>query len=73
MKNHKKPYPRNLLLRRRKWWWEIFCSEDVSDDDDDDDDELFLWYGRPTKGTYLQPGPMLEILTIANLSSDLVE
>ena len=34
---------------------EIFCSEDVSDDDDgdddDDDDELFLWYGRPTKGT----------------------
>ena len=72
MKNHKKPYPRNLLLRRRKWWWEIFCSEDVSDDDDDDD-ELFLWYGRPTKGTYLQPGPMLEILTIANLSSDLVE
>ena len=35
---------------------EIFCSEDVSDDDDDydndddDDDELFLWYGRPTKG-----------------------
>ena len=20
------------------------------DDDDDDDDELFLWYGRPTKG-----------------------
>ena len=24
--------------------------DDNDDDDDDDDDELFLWYGRPTKG-----------------------
>ena len=39
------------------------------DDDDDDDDELFLWYGWPTKGVYpyFQPGPLSEILTIANL------
>ena len=37
--------------------------------DDDDDDELFLWYGWPTKGVYalFQPGPLSEILTIANL------
>ena len=36
---------------------------------DDDDDELFLWYGWPTKGVspYFQPGPLAEILTIANL------
>ena len=35
----------------------------------DDDDELFLWYGWPTKDVkpYLQPGPLSEILTIANL------
>ena len=25
--------------------------DDDDDDDDDDEDELFLWYGRPTKGT----------------------
>ena len=33
------------------------------------DDELFLWYGWPTKGVkpYFQPGPLSEILTIANL------
>ena len=32
-------------------------------------DELFLWYGWPTKGVkpYFQPGPLSEILTIANL------
>ena len=24
--------------------------DDDDDDDDDIDDELFLWYGRPTKG-----------------------
>ena len=37
--------------------------------DDDDDDELFLWYGWPTKDVkpYLQPEPLSEILTIANL------
>ena len=36
---------------------------------DDDDDELFLWYGWPTKGVkpYFLPGPLPEILTIANL------
>ena len=41
----------------------------MRDDDDDDDDELFLWYGWPTKGVqpYFQPGPLSEILTIANL------
>ena len=35
----------------------------------DDDDEFFLWYGWPTKGVspYFQPGPLSEILTIANL------
>ena len=39
------------------------------DDDDDDDDELFVWYGWPTKGIWphFQPGPLSEILTIANL------
>ena len=39
------------------------------DDDAEDDDELFLWYGWPTKGVwlYFQPGPLSEILTIANL------
>ena len=32
-------------------------------------DELFLWYGWATKGVkpYFQPGPLSEILTIANL------
>ena len=25
--------------------------DDDDDDDEDDDDEVFLWYGRPTKGT----------------------
>ena len=31
-------------------------------------DELFLWHGWPTKGIqpYFQPGPMPEILTVAN-------
>ena len=44
-------------------------NDDDSDDDDDDDDELFLWYGWPKKGVwpYFQPGPLSEILTIANL------
>ena len=29
-----------------------FTHDDYDDDDDDgdDDDQLFLWYGRPTKG-----------------------
>ena len=38
------------------------------DDDDDDGDELFLWYGKSTKGVlpYFQPGALSEILTIAN-------
>ena len=33
------------------------------------DDELLLWYGWPTKGVkpYFLPGPLSEILTIANL------
>ena len=47
-----------------------FVDDDADDDDDDDDDnELFLWYGWPTKGVkpYFQPGPLSEILTIANL------
>ena len=37
--------------------------------DDYDDDELFLWYGWPTKGVkpYFQPGPLSEMLTIADL------
>ena len=36
---------------------------------DDDNDKLFLWYGWPTKSAwpYFQPGPLSEILTIANL------
>ena len=36
---------------------------------DDDHDELFLWYGWLTKGfyPYFQPGPLSEILTIANI------
>ena len=43
--------------------------DDDDGDGDDDDNELFLWYGWPTKGVkpYFQPGPLLEILTIANL------
>ena len=34
-----------------------------------DNVELFLWYGWPAKGAqpYFQPGPISEILTIANL------
>ena len=36
---------------------------------DDDDDKLFLWYRWPTKGVspYFHPGPLSEILIIANL------
>ena len=42
---------------------------EIVTDDDDGDDELFLWYGWPMKGIYpyFQPGPLSEILTIANL------
>ena len=38
-------------------------------DDDDNDKELFLWYGWLTKSVwlYFQSGPLLDILTIANL------
>ena len=38
-------------------------------DVDEGDDELFLQYGWPTKGVkhYFQPGPLSEILIIANL------
>ena len=41
----------------------------IRPDDADDDEELFLWYGWPMKGIwpYFQPGPLSEILTIANL------
>ena len=44
-------------------------NDDDDDDDDDYDDELFLWNGSPTKGIkpYFQPGPLSEILTVANL------
>ena len=47
----------------------VLMLSSVDDDDDDDDEELFLWYGWPTKGVYtlFQPGPLSEILTIANL------
>ena len=47
----------------------IFLDSDDNDDNDDHDEELFLWYGWPTKDIkpYFQPGPLSEILTIANL------
>ena len=47
----------------------VKISSRADDDEDDDDDEFFLWYGLPTKGIlpYFQPGPLSEILTIANL------
>ena len=35
------------VTRLSKTWLE---ANDDDDDDDDDDDELFLYYGRPTKG-----------------------
>ena len=28
----------------------FLASTEIVTDDNDDDDELFLWYGRPTKG-----------------------
>ena len=43
--------------------------DDDDDDDDDNDDELFLWHGWLMKGIkpYFLPGPLSEILIIANL------
>ena len=45
------------------------CDGDDDDDDDDEDDELFLINGWKMKGAkpYFQPGPLSEILNIANL------
>ena len=56
-----------LLFENHIAWFPLLFN--IADDDDKDDDELFLWYGWPTKGIqpYFQPGPLLEILTIANL------
>ena len=48
----------------------MFVTNDDDDDDDDDDDkELLLQNGLPTKGVYpyIQPEPVAEILTTANL------
>ena len=48
----------------------MFVTNDDDDDDDDDADKAVLLYnGWPTKGVYpyIQPGPLAEILTTANL------
>ena len=46
-------------LKTKKMQFQQDVQNFYDDDDDDDDDELFLWY--------FQPGPLSEILTIANL------
>ena len=47
----------------------LFVFSEEFYDDDDDHDELFLQNGSPTKGIkpYFQPGPLSQILIVANI------